>query len=1096
MSKLETNEISPKSAPGIGIGAPTIQPSAIVNVQSTEQGTAPFPRMTTAQRDLIISPIKGLFVYNIDNDSLEHYNGSSWESTDGVQSINGQISKAQIINTGSAGTAPNVTQSGTDTNTINIPNAVTPGVTAGLISKSQYDSFDTRQYPVKNIKYVVGNAFLGPQDYNSIVDALASITDNSSTNPYLIKVGPGIYTGTVVAKPYVWIEGSEQDQTIIVASSGNHAVIGANISGISKCLIRGATTSGKAAVYYASTTGTTNTSFMVEDCRFGDNDYLAISDATSAPTAIFIESCKYGSIYQFNHGFLARFGGRVVLRNSTTTGLTAPYPDFVYKAIGTGSELTMNGVQTRSGTVTSGACVHLADGAKLRALSLNIKQFGKGIYIENTGAASIVDAVGVLCEDNTVDIQVDHPGADGTFNGSADHNKIIVNPSSSFSVVISCNASPNDGTGQVIVGTVLQGDRYDRLANLSKLARESTTLGVISGGTIQNPVSLNVDITAGTGFLIDPTNIFVKEISWNNTTLSVPANSIRYVYVDTNGVVSQSASTQSLITTIPLGRVTTNATDIRFIESVEMDMVHVGNKIEKFLRDLGPVFSTGAITSENGTRGLNVTAGSYNYGVNPLTLSGGTGISWTAIYRNGSGGWTEGSQSTVSNSNYDDGSGTLASIPAGRFVNHTLYVIGHSGNEKYFLVYSQDTHPTSSDAQAADLPLVPPYISEGVARLAGIIVQQGATNFSEIVDLRPRIGFAAPSSAGTTDHGNLLGLLDDDHTQYLLVNGSRPMSGNLDMGGQNVTNVNLVDGVDVSAHAARHLPTGADPLATAAPSANLSATTTNSTGTANSLARSDHSHALTTGTPSTQVPDQANATGSSSNLARADHIHQIATASPSGTIGANSVNGQGISTSFTRSDHQHQLATGTPSTQTTDQANAAGSSNNLARADHVHNIPTATAISISTSTTNTQGASSSFARANHTHAVSITNSQASATADTTTTSATDVLMNAMTLTPAAGTYLAMFSTSLECSSDDADITISIYFGGTQVAHTERVATPNVASSGVFNPNGANIPIATQCIVTVNGSQAIEARWRRTAGTATAHERTLTIIKLA
>jgi hypothetical protein len=64
----------------------------------------------------------------------------------------------------------------------------------------------------------------------------------------------------------------------------------------------------------------------------------------------------------------------------------------------------------------------------------------------------------------------------------------------------------------------------------------------------------------------------------------------------------------------------------------------------------------------------------------------------------------------------------------------------------------------------------------------------------------------------TLDHGSLTGLGDDDHTQYLLVSGLRAMSGDLDMGANSITNVNLVDGVDVSAHAARHVAGGADEI--------------------------------------------------------------------------------------------------------------------------------------------------------------------------------------------------------------------------------------------------------------------------------------------
>jgi len=64
----------------------------------------------------------------------------------------------------------------------------------------------------------------------------------------------------------------------------------------------------------------------------------------------------------------------------------------------------------------------------------------------------------------------------------------------------------------------------------------------------------------------------------------------------------------------------------------------------------------------------------------------------------------------------------------------------------------------------------------------------------------------------TGDHGALTGLGDDDHTQYLLVNGTRAMGGILNMGGFAITNVGNVDGVDVSAHAARHITGGADEI--------------------------------------------------------------------------------------------------------------------------------------------------------------------------------------------------------------------------------------------------------------------------------------------
>jgi hypothetical protein len=46
-----------------------------------------------------------------------------------------------------------------------------------------------------------------------------------------------------------------------------------------------------------------------------------------------------------------------------------------------------------------------------------------------------------------------------------------------------------------------------------------------------------------------------------------------------------------------------------------------------------------------------------------------------------------------------------------------------------------------------------------------------------------------PTSGGVTDHGNLTGLLDDDHPQYLNLSGVRPMTGNLNLGNKQIKNV-------------------------------------------------------------------------------------------------------------------------------------------------------------------------------------------------------------------------------------------------------------------------------------------------------------------
>lgn len=64
-------------AQNVGIGTQTPHASAQLDVSSTTRGLLA-PRMTTAQRNAIASPAKGLLVYDTQENSLFHYNGSAW----------------------------------------------------------------------------------------------------------------------------------------------------------------------------------------------------------------------------------------------------------------------------------------------------------------------------------------------------------------------------------------------------------------------------------------------------------------------------------------------------------------------------------------------------------------------------------------------------------------------------------------------------------------------------------------------------------------------------------------------------------------------------------------------------------------------------------------------------------------------------------------------------------------------------------------------------------------------------------------------------------------------------------------------------------
>src|SRR3989344_1769195 len=115
--------------------------------------------------------------------------------------------------------------------------------------------------------------------------------------------------------------------------------------------------------------------------------------------------------------------------------------------------------------------------------------------------------------------------------------------------------------------------------------------------------------------------------------------------------------------------------------------------------------------------------------------------------------------------------------------------------------------------------------------------------------------------------------------------------------------------------------------------------------------------------------------------------------------------------------------------------------------------------------------------------------EASATTATTTTSTSDGVMTGMTLTPGAGDYLVVFSTSVKTAAA-ATVFVSIYVNGVQQAHTER---QHFQEGSIFS---FGEPLMTYAHVSVGAGQTVDIRWRTSTSTATAQARTLNLFPVA
>lgn len=408
-------------------------------------------------------------------------------------------------------------------------------------------------------------------------------------------------------------------------------------------------------------------------------------------------------------------------------------------------------------------------------------------------------------------------------------------------IVVEGNTEPLANTSYTVASTTFSG------GNTQVFVTGSINAGATVSGTLRGGL-LNVSITAGYGYvnILTPA-VAMKKVEWNAQVLTIPDNTNSNVYVDSTGAFTTSIIPLDSILYIFLGRVRTEGGAIQYIAPIPRSIEHISTYLDTFLREaIGGIFGTGTIVTENVTPfHLDVSPGRYFYSNLEITPSGATDLEFDEHYEITGTWYNPAPTHVVNNTQYNNTATGLVALTAGYYTKHTLYVAGEGVTERYGFVFGQAEYSTLLDAQQAPLPTPPPYFTDLVIPCAAIIVQQGAANITQFVDIRPRVGFQAPSVSASAVHGDLLGLLNDDHPQYLLTAGTRAMTGGLDMGTHDITNVGNVDGVDISAHAARHLPTGADALTTAAPTTTLTLATSNAEGIANSLARSDHTHAVT-----------------------------------------------------------------------------------------------------------------------------------------------------------------------------------------------------------------------------------------------------------
>jgi hypothetical protein len=514
---------------------------------------------------------------------------------------------------------------------------------------------------------------------------------------------------------------------------------------------------------------------------------------------------------------------------------------------GTNCSLQVIGCNILGNNTGNGVCI--ADGTHADVQASVISGFTNGIHVWNQGDVPTIHVNACLLSGNALDVNIEHPQATGTINAVASQDNVQIHADADVSAVIQDISAGNLS----LSGDFYQGATFNEITNLTPIMIRGQAAGVISGGELvrdDSETDRQVKLMAGSGYIYsstDPEDSQYLYLTWDEQTKVVSANKHVILYVDSDGVLQELEGTPSFYGTIVVGRTITTSNDIILCDPTRRRISSAISRLERIFRYyVGAVYSTGSIV-EADTRNLNITGGNYCYSTWEYNPIGGEDIEFTTMFRNG--GWYTFTpdQTLVPNDKYDDGTGTLHDLTDTKWVKHLLMIYGGNNDEpeQYFLVYGQEEFDSQEAAESGGLPTIPNPCVFTITTIASIVIQKGG-NIASIQDLRPTLTSKSGTSfsSGGNDHSALLHLDADDHKQYLLGDGSRAMTGSLNMGTKNITNVGTVDGVNVDNHSDRHAPNAADALPTES-AIGLTPSSANAEGTHAYFARSDHTHQIT-----------------------------------------------------------------------------------------------------------------------------------------------------------------------------------------------------------------------------------------------------------
>ena len=477
-------------------------------------------------------------------------------------------------------------------------------------------------------------------DYESIKDALDSIADASSTNRYVIQIGPGIFEeAQLQMKEYVTIQGQSKTQVVVDADNDNDDfIIGIANSSIINLNITGPSGSGTSIVRFDG-----GGLFEMINCVINRCDRIATLTSSNGYSVLSVKDCSTNPGTGYTYGFYvddenSGYPAILVLDNYKESDLAPPYSGDLVFATGSNSAVLEHAVFVSKSTANSSGIV-LQDGATARLIGCSFIGFDKTMEVLNVGAGPNLTTLALHTIATNYDLHVAHPDATISTFGAYDKDKIWIDDNvTNASLLFLDNANKQI----VLTGKLISGPDFNSATDITKSIQKATNIGQNSGLTITTS-GRDLTLSAGYGYVYTGSepNEHVKFVEWDEQTVTASANASGYYFINSDGILGVSSTRPNVFKNIIVVYFRTSSSGFILIRESARNANYTANRIENFLvAGIGAIYISGSLVAEGASKQLTVGSGSYYIAGTNYVPTGGTNITFASIRRNGSGDYT------------------------------------------------------------------------------------------------------------------------------------------------------------------------------------------------------------------------------------------------------------------------------------------------------------------------------------------------------------------------------------------------------------------------------------------------------------------------